>query len=448
MALGASPRPNNFAAVPRATLFTSVQVYDPEGPHHGATVDLLVDGGRVQVNPPQLPAELETVSVSGLHVSAGWVDFGAAVCEPGHEEKETLEAFLGAAATGGFTQVFAYAETTPVVDNAAAARGLSGLADERFGVSLHLIGGLSRGARGAQLAEIGELVGEGIAFFGDGLRAVSDAKLLQLALAYTQAFDATVVAQPGELRLEGEGLMHEGLVSTMLGLAGLPAMAESIGLERNLALLAYRGGRLHLPQLTLASSVERVAFARTVYPGLSYGVAVTHLLRDDTALSNYDVDAKLHPPLRAAEDRAALCEAIRVRSADVLTSNHRPQDTESKRVEFPYAGFGAATIEQSFALARTALGQASEALYYLAVQNRRFAGLPECRIEDGATAELTFFLPDRAFEMPDRSLAGMGVNVYAAGATLTGVPVGTFAEGQWRESRWVRALDLLTAKTE
>ena len=384
------------------------------------------------------------IDVFGLHVSAGWVDFGAAVYEPGHEEKETVDAFLAAAATGGFTQVFAYADTIPSVDSASSARGLLSLVDEGFGVSLHLIAALSRGREGKQLSEIGELATAGVRHFGDGLRAVGDAKLIQLALAYTQAFDAVVVAQPGEARLENNGQMHEGLVSTMLGVSGVPAMAESIGLERELALLGYRGGRLHLPLLTLASSVERAAFAKTVHPGLTYGVSVAHLLLDEGALSNYDVDAKLWPPLRTAADREGLRDAVAKRSADVLSSHHRPQDVESKRVEFPYAAFGAATIEHAFGIACTAMGGADDVVHYFAVQNRAFAGLPAVGIDDGVPAELTFFLPQQAFVAPDTPLAGGGVNVYAAGRRLIGVPVGTFANGAWRESRWANHLNLKT----
>ncbi len=423
-------------------LFTSVTVYDPDGEHHGKTVDLLVDGGRVTLNPESRPAGVRTLAFPGLHVSAGWVDVGAAVHEPGHEQRETLNAFLAAASTGGFTRVLAYADTVPTLDTGTAARGVLALADQRFGVSLHLIGALSRGGEGHQLSEIGELVEAGCTFFGDGLRAVQDAKLLQLALAYTQAFDATVVAQPGERRLEGQGQMHEGLVSTMLGVVGLPAMAEVIGLQRDLALLDYRGGRLHVPVLTLAETVRQAAFAKTLHPGLSYGLAVAHLLLDDTALRDYDPDAKLWPPLRSSADRNALRDAVASRSADALVSNHRPQDMESKRVEFPYAAFGAATIEQTFAIARTAMGEAEDVLYYLAVANRRLAGFTPISIRDGANAELTFFLPDQPFTMPKRSLAGMGVNLCAAGVPLVGVPVGTFTGGVWRESRWTQYLGL------
>ncbi len=440
--LGACPLPNTFAPVAGATLFTAVQVYDPEGEHHGRTVDLLIEDGRITVDPAVLPTALVTVALAGLHVSSGWVDFGAAVYEPGHEERESLSAFLEAAATGGYTHVFAYADTVPSVDSAAAARGVLSFHDASFGVSLQLIGALSRGRQGKQLAEIGELHEAGVRFFGDGLRPVADAKLVQLALAYTQAFEATVVVQPGEVRLEGEGLMHEGEVSTMLGVTGLPAVAESIGLERELALLAYRGGRLHLPQLTLASSLERAAFAKTNYSGLTYGVAVTHLAQDDTALVDYDVNAKLYPPLRSNEDRLALRTAVIDKAADVLVSNHRPADIESKRVEFPYAAFGAATIEQAFSIGATALGDASAALFYLARQNRAFVGLPTESIESGALADLTFFLPDHPFVMPTKALAGMGINVSAAGTPLHGVPVGTFALGRWRESRWPAALGI------
>lgn len=429
--------------MPAATFFPRVQVTDSDSPHDGQTVALLVVDGTVRVNPADVPGDATVVAFDGLHVSPGWTDFGAALHEPGHEEKETVDSLLAAAAAGGYTRVLAFPNTDPVVDDASALRGVLAHVNDDYGVQLELIPALSSGARGEQLAAIGELAEAGARFVGDGLDPVRDPKLLQLALTYAQPFGTAVVVQPGQSRLEAGGQMHEGAVSTSLGLPGVPAMAEEIGVSRDLRLLDYRGGRLHLYALSLEASIREAAFAKTRGADLTYGVACLNLLLTDEALVNYDATAKVQPPLRPAAEREALREAIRSGQADALVSNHRPQDMESHRVEFPYASPGAATLELAFAIAATAVGPA-DAVAYLAGHNRRLCGAPPATVVDGAAAELTFYLPNQAFEVPPQALRSAGVNVPVVGRRLSGVPAGTLVGSVWRESPWLRKIGVIT----
>lgn len=420
--------------MPQATYFPRVHVVDPDSALHGRTVALLLVDGHARVAPEQVPEYAERVEVDGLHVSPGWADVGGAFHEPGHEEKETVESFLSAASAGGYTHALAYPVTEPSVDDGASARGVLSLAPAQLGVGLQLIGALSQGRRGEQLATIGELSEAGVSFFGDGLRAIADAKLLQLGLAYTQTFGATVVTQPDDRRLSAGGQLHEGDTSTALGLPGLPAMAEEIGVARDLRLQAYRGGRLHFHALSLASSVATVREGGS--PEVTFGVSALHLLRTDEALIDYDVSAKVLPPLRAETDREALRAALRDGAAACLSSNHRPHDTESTRVEFPYAAFGAATLELTYAMAATAVGS-EIAVDYLSRRNRAFAGLPPATLRDGGRAELTFFVPEASFVVPAAPLASKAVNVPLVGRSLRGLPIGTYTGGSWRPSPWL-----------
>ena len=417
--------------MPEATYFPQVRVVDRGSPHDGETVDLLIEEGRIRVNPANVPDDVSTVRLEGLHVSPGWVDIGAALHEPGHEEKETVDSLLAAAQAGGYTHVVAFPETNPTVDDAIALRGVLGLVDPRHGVKLSLIGALSAGREGQQLAAAAELAEAGVQLIGDGLRAVEDPKLLQLALTYAQPFDLTVVTQPSERRLEGAGQMHEGEVSTALGLPGLPATAEEIGVARDLSLLDYRGGRLHFHALSLSSSVRSAASAKTQGAHLTYGVAALNLLATDEALRDYDATMKVLPPLRTGADRDALREAVTSGAADAIVSNHRPHDTESSRVEFPYAAFGAATLELTFAIAATAVG-AVVAADYLGRRNRELAGVPAATIADGARAELSFFLPSKEVEVGSEPTRTAGVNVPLHGERLSGAPIATFVDAQWR----------------
>lgn len=429
--------------MPAPIYFPDVRVTDWDSPYDGTSIALLVRGGVLRVNPESVPEGARRVEIDGLHVSPGWADIGPALHEPGAEEKETADSLLAAAAAGGYTRLLAFPATAPIVDDGSALRGVLAHVGDDHGVQLSLIAALSTRGRGEQLSEIGELADAGVRFIGDGLDPIDDAKLLQLALTYARPFGTIVVTQPGQSRLQGNGQVHEGEVSTALGLPGIPAIAEEIGLARDVSLLRYRGGRLHLHALSLASSVQAAASAKTAGAALTYGVACLNLLLTDAALDRYDATAKVLPPLRTASDREALREAIRAGAADALVSNHRPHDTESHRVEFPYVSCGAATIELAYAVAATAVGSAP-AVAYLAHQNRQLIGAPTAGVRDGAVAELTFYLPDLAFEAPREALESKGVNVPAAGRMLTGVPAGTLVGPTWRPSPWLKKLAITT----
>jgi dihydroorotase len=211
-------------------------------------------------------------------------------------------------------------------------------------------------------------------------------------------------------------------------------MAESIGLERNIALLGYRGGSLHVPAVSLASSVEQCDTAKTS-TRLTYGISVLNLLLTDEAASDYDVNAKVLPPLREERDRQALLNSIREGRADALISNHQPREQEAKQVEFPYAAFGVASLEVAFSIASTAVGDAHIVADYLGRKNRSLSGLPEVVVgSESPEVSLTFYLPEETYQAPQKCLASLGANAAVQGMSLQGKSFAIFCRGQWLES--------------
>lgn len=415
--------------MPTKTLFKQVSVIDVDSPHHGKSIDLLQDGLHLRVNPDKIPKGTKIVDEPGLYVSPGWVDIGAGVGEPGHETRETIRSLQDAAAQGGFTHVVALPKTDPAVDDRSGVEAFQKRASNHL-VELSLIAALTKGLKGIELAELGDMANAGVKFFSDGLRAIEDPKLLQLALSYAEPLNGTVFSAPGERRLEGQGTINEGKVSTLMGLPGIPALAEEIGLDRDLKLLDYSGGNLHVAAISLASSVKTLKAAKTKFQGLTYGIPVLNLLLTDEAVVGYDVNLKVRPVLRTDRDRKALVKALLDGQADALISNHQPLEIEEKKVEFPYAAFGAATLELSFAIANTAVENTEAVVDYLSRKNRAFAALPPATISDGAICEITLFKPEQTFVVNEKAQKSLAENTPLSGKLLKGVIFGIASKGE------------------
>ncbi len=405
------------------TLFRAVRVCDTDSRYHNQQVDLLLEDGHMRINPADVPDEAQRVSLPNLHVSPGWVDIGAGVGEPGHEERETIMSLQRAAAAGGFTHVVVLPDTQPVLDEKGAVEALLARA-ERHPVSISVIGALSRGKKGAELAEFADMQAAGVRMVGDGLQAVQDAKLLQLALAYAAPLDLAVMSYPDDARLRGNGQLNEGTVSTRMGTPGIAPLCEELGLQRDLMLQAYRGGRLHVHAISLASSLRALEVAMSDTNAVTYAVPVLNLLLTDEAMRGFSVNLKVLPPLRTEADRQALLQAIKSRQASALISNHQPHDIEAKMMEFGYAAFGAASIEHAFAIATTALEDHVAVVDYFSRINRNCARLPSATIEEGMEVDLTFFQPEEAYTVSATPTGSIAHNVPLIGRTLTGKVVG------------------------
>ena len=405
-----------------------MRVYDPAGPHHDRVVDLLLTGGQLTIDPTDAPDAALRVEAEGLSVSLGWADVGAGVGEPGHEQRETVRSLQAAALAGGYTHVLVKPETEPAIASRSDVEAFRSRAAEHP-VDLDVIGSLVPAGDHGRLAELGDMAAAGVRFFalpGDG--PVEDPKLLSLALAYAGQLGATVVTRPGVARLSDDGLMHEGAVSTQLGVPGVPAFTEAVGVQRDLAIRDYRGGRLHFDALSTASALAHLDGAGR--DEVTYGVPILNLLLDDAAMRTYDADLKVEPVLRAASDRERLRAAVRAGDADVLVSNHRPRTLEDKRVEFAYAEFGAATLEDAFGVACAAVGGYEPVVDYLARRNRLFLGLACPAIASGVTEPLTLFQAAHTYQPAAVTRATLGRNTPRYAEPLRGRAFGIIREAQ------------------
>jgi len=423
-------------------LLRQVTVIDPGGPHHDETLDLLVSDGKITRIGKRLPkTEAAEIRMEGLHVSPGWVETRAHFRDPGEEYKQGILNGLDAAAAGGFTRVAVLPSTEPVMDSRAGIEYVSRKA-EGHAVRVLPLGALSKGLKGEQLAEHFDMKQAGAMAICDDQHPVRNARLMLLALQYALNFDGRVITFPLDQDLGAHGQMHEGHMNVRLGMRGIPAMAEAVALARDLALLEYSGSRMHVATVSTAESVELLRRAKAKKSRVTASVAAHNLLLDDGCLRGFDTNYKVMPPLRDALHIEALREGVKDGTIDTITSDHRPEDTEHKKVEFPQAASGIIGLETAFAVASTALkGRLStrKLVERFCHGPRAVFGLPVPRIAEGAEAELSLFLPDRDWTFSAADIVSRSKNTPFIGYHFTGRPVGIIAQGQTKLTGVLRA---------
>ena len=414
-------------------LLRNITVIDPGGEQHEAETDILISGTRIARIGQRLPkGEAREVNRPGAHVSLGWVDLRAHFRDPGEEWKEGLLNGLEAAAAGGFTAVAVLPSTEPTLDSRAGIEYLLRKA-EGHAVRVLPLGSLTKGLKGEQLAELYDLQQAGALAFTDDQHPVRNARLMLLALQYCRNFDGTVISFAHDADLGAGTMMHEGPMSVRLGMRGLTATAETIALQRDLSLLEYTGGRLHVATISTAGSVELIRAAKEKKLKVTCSVAAHNLLLDDGCLRGFDTNYKVLPPLRDREHIDALREGLRDGTIDAVVSDHRPEDVEHKKLEFAQAAFGMIGLETAFAVANTALkGHMSlrRIIERFSHGPRRVLGLPVHHIAEGAPADLTLFDPecDRTFSEDD--IVSRSRNTPFIGQHFVGRPLGIVANGK------------------
>ncbi|TXI76715.1 MAG: dihydroorotase [Flavobacteriales bacterium] len=410
------------------TLLRNVKVVDPTGPHHDTTVDILIRNGVIAKVAARISAkDARAVNYEGAHASPGWVDLRAHFRDPGEEWKAGLANGLDAAAAGGFTAVAVLPSTKPVTDDRA---GIGYLLQRAQGhpVQLLPIGALTQGLKGEQLAELYDQQQAGAVAFGDDQRTIRNSRLMMLALQYSSGVGAApVMVYPNDPDLSRGGQMHEGPMSTRVGLKGLPPVAETLQLQRDLALQAYAGGHLHVSTISTAESVALIREAKARKQHITASVAAHNLLLDDGCLRGFETCYKVTPPLRDLEHIEALRDGVKDGTIDAIVSDHRPEDREHKVLEFGQAAFGIIGLETAFAVANTAVkGRMSlrRLIERFTHGPRAVLGTPLVHIVEGTTANLTLFDPELNWVCGEQDLVSKSHNTPFLGQRLTGRPLG------------------------
>jgi dihydroorotase len=407
-------------------------ITDPLSSRHGTIQDILIEKGIIRQIAPSITEKADQViDQKGIQISPGWVDIFSNFADPGYEFKETLETGSAAAAAGGFTDVFLIPDTQPVTDNKSQVEFLK----HRNGglpVTIHPIGAITKNLEGRHLAEMYDMKNSGAIAFSDGLHPVQSSGVLVKALQYVKAFQGVIIQIPDDTSISPNGLMHEGIISTQLGLPGKPMMSEELIIARDIKLARYTGSRIHFTGVTSPKSIEYIRRGKDSGIDISCSVTAYHLVFSDEALVDYDTNLKVYPPLRPKAVVSELKQALLDGTIDCIASHHLPHEYDSKILEFENAKFGMTGLETAYAAVQTLFPDLSaEKIYALFGGNaRRIFHLDPATIEEGNSEDFTLFSPGTGWTFDLAKSASKSKNSAFHGKTFTGKAIGTFTKGK------------------
>jgi len=387
---------------------------------------LIRDGKIVEVGTGLKIEKGITRDLAGKILVPGLVDMHVHLREPGFEQKEDIESGSRAAAHGGFTAVCAMPNTKPIIDNAAQVKFVNSRAAEVAKCRVYIAGALSQGLKGETLSEMGDMVEHGAVAFTDDGRGVQTAGMMRLIMDYASMFNKTVMTHSQDESLVGAGQVNEGVVSTRLGLLGWPAEGEEIQIARDISLSRLTGCPLHVQHISTARGLDMVRAAKAEGLKVTCEVTPHHLLlTEDDIHDNYDTNFKVNPPLRTAQDAAALIEGLKDGSIDCIASDHAPHAAWDKNCEFEIAAFGMTGLETSLSLVLTNF-VATGAIDYarlvelMAINPRDILNLEQVKLEAGSVADLTIFDPEIAWTVTVDEFSSKAQNSAFLGSALKG----------------------------
>lgn len=391
--------------------------------------DILIVNGTIEKIAVAIdsPANTKVISYKNLHVSLGWFDTGIAIGEPGYEERETITNGLQCAAKSGFTDVLLNPSSNPSPDSSSDIVFLKNAAKDEL-TGLHPLANLTVKGQGESLAELYDMKSAGAIGFYDYRHAVSNANLLKIALQYAQNFDGLVCSFPLDAQIAGKGVVNEGVPSTSLGLKGIPALAEELQVARDLFILEYTGGKLHIPTISCSNSVKLIAAAKKKGLRVTCSVAIHNLIYTDEVLVDFDTNYKTLPPLRTKNDSKELIKGLNNGTIDFVTSDHTPLNIELKQVEFDHASYGTIGLESAFGALQNVFGL--EDTITLLTKGRETFGLETTTLKEGSPATLTLFEPDTTYVFNTENIHSSSKNSLFLGKELKGKVLGSLARNK------------------
>ncbi len=415
-------------------LIRSARIVDTGSPFNNQVKDILVSDGKIKRIGTGLrnTSKAQEIKEDNLHVSIGWFDLNTFLGDPGFEQKETIESGCKAAAAGGFTHICCMPNTQPVIQTKAQVEYVLGKSTDQL-VSVHPIGAVTHNTEGHDLADMYDLHQAGAIAFSDGLKPSPTAGMIERALLYVKAFDGLIMVHAEDKSISKNGAMHEGLVSTQLGLPGAPALAEEIAVNRDLFVLEYTDSKLHLLDISLKKSVDLIRAAKRKKLNVSASVNAYNLMLEHSAVGDFDTNYKVNPHLRLRADITALVKGVADGTIDAISSAHQPQDEDCKKLEFDKADFGMIGLETCFAVTNTALrGEIKvEKIVQLLAQNpRKILGIAIPKIEEGAAADLTLFNPGKKWKFTADDIQSKSKNTPFIGTEFIGKVVGVINKGK------------------
>lgn len=406
-------------------ILRQVKIIDQNNSFHNKIVDVKINSGIIEEIDKNLLSsdDYKEINVPDLHVSQGWFDSSVSLGEPGFEERETISNGLNVAAKSGFTAIALQPNSAPILDNQSQIQFVK-LKASNSAVDLYPIGALTKNSEGTDLAELFDMKNSGAIAFGDYNKNISNANLLKIGLQYVQDFDGLVIAFCQDEKIKGNGVANEGIVSTGLGLKGIPNLAEELIVARNLFLLEYTGGKLHIPTISTAKSAALIKEAKAKGLNVTCSVAVHNLVLTDEKLEGFDTRFKVSPPLRTENDRKALLKAVLDDTIDTITSDHNPIDIEHKKMEFDMAKNGTIGLESAFGALLTVLPL--EKIIEKLTSSKAIFQIENSEIKVGNKANITLFTTSEKWVFGKENILSKSKNSAFLGTNMIGKVIGIY----------------------
>ncbi|WP_299886496.1 dihydroorotase family protein [uncultured Lacinutrix sp.] len=407
-------------------LIKSATIIDSKSDFHNTTQDILIEKGRISKIAKKIkkPNNCKEVKLENLHVSQGWFDSSVCFGEPGFEDRETIENGLKTAAKSGFTTVALQANTNPIIDTNANVAFVKSKSLNNA-VELAPIGALTVNSEGIDLAELFDMKNAGAVAFSDYKKPITNPNLLKIALQYASNFDGLVCSYPQENKITGNGVMNENITSTTIGLKGNPNLSEALQIARDLYILEYTGGKLHIPTISTIEAVDLIRTAKKKKLNVTCSVAIHNLSINDSVLTDFNTHYKVLPPLRTQQDIEALINGVKDGTIDMVTSDHNPITIEDKKVEFDYAAYGTIGLESAFGVLQT-LFSTKKTVKLLTAGKKNF-GIESYAINETEIANLTLFNPDKKYTFTEENIQSKSKNSLFLDKELKGTVYGIIA---------------------
>ena len=403
-------------------ILKSAKVINAESRYNGTKQDILISEGKIVKIAKSIEIDAaQIIKIENLHVSVGWLDSSVSFGEPGYEERETIENGALVASKSGFTDIVLNPNTDPVLDKQTDISFVK-LKSKNATCSIHPLGALSISSKSVNMAELFDMRNAGAVGFYDFKKPVKSSNLLKTSLLYSQSFDSLIMSFPLDESIAKNGIINEGVISLNYGIKGIPNFSEEVQINRDLQILEYTGGRLHIPTISTKKSVELIKNAKSKGLKITCSVAIHNLIFNETKLKDFDTRFKVLPPLRSEEDRLALIEALDKGIIDLVTSDHTPIDVENKKTDIENSKFGTIGLESFFGSLLTIFSL--EKTIEILTRGKDIFKIEETTLNEGSLAKLSLFTVSNDYEFSKRNILSKSKNSAFLGLKMKGKPLG------------------------
>ncbi len=403
-------------------ILKSAKVINAESKYNGTKQDILISEGKIVKIAKSIENDsAQVIKIENLHVSVGWLDSSVSFGEPGYEERETIEHGALVASKSGFTDIILNPNTDPVLDKQTDISFVK-LKSKNATCSIHPLGALSISSKSVDMAELFDMKNAGAVGFYDFKKPIKNSNLLKTSLLYSQSFDSLIMSFPLDESIAKNGIINEGVISLNYGIKGMPNFSEEVQINRDLQILEYTGGRLHIPTISTKKSVELIKNAKSKGLKVTCSVAIHNLIFNETKLKDFDTRFKVLPPLRSEKDRLALIEAVDKGIIDLVTSDHTPIDIENKKTDIDNSKFGTIGLESFFGSLLTIFSL--EKTIEILTKGKDIFKIEETTLNEGSLAKLSLFTLSNEYEFSKENILSKSKNSAFLGLKIIGKPLG------------------------